>query len=140
MRIGLNLAKVQFGVRIERVGSIVQQGLRDENKLSYLVGEGIRKDTSYFKVSVDSLQNVANMFLEDFVGEQLMNQGIESDFAYTLFTKDSSYVLNSSKRFENSDNIESYPIELDGYFPIYWTAQLFWIFNLKTFTIIFWQS
>lgn len=115
LRIGLNLAKVQFSTRIETVGNIVKQGLKDENKLSYLIGQSIQKDTSYFKVSVDSLQNVANMFLEDFVNEQLVNQGIESEFSYTLFAKDSSYILNSTRVIDNSDDIDSYPIEIEGY-------------------------
>lgn len=117
LRIGLSLAKVQFDSKIERVGTVVKNSLNDENKLTYLIGEGIRKDTSFFKVSVDSLQNVGNMFLDDFVRDQLLNQGIESDFTYTLYTKDSSYVLHSTSIFDGMDNVESYPIMLEGYFP-----------------------
>ncbi|KAA2215992.1 sensor histidine kinase [Maribacter flavus] len=117
LRIGLSLAKVQFDSKIDRVGTLVANSLKEENKLTYLIGEGIRRDTSFFKVSVDSLQNVGNMFLDDFIRDQLLNQGIESDFTYTLYTKDSSYVLHSTNSFEGMDNVDSYPIDLEGYFP-----------------------
>lgn len=117
LRIGLSLAKVQFDSKIDRVGTLVANSLNEENKLTYLIGEGIRRDTSFFKVSVDSLQNVGNMFLDDFIRDQLLNQGIESDFTYTLFTKDSSYVLHSTNSFEGMDDVDSYPIDLEGYFP-----------------------
>ncbi len=117
LRIGLSLAKVQFDSKIDRVGTLVANSLNEENKLTYLIGEGIRRDTSFFKVSVDSLQNVGNMFLDDFIRDQLLNQGIESDFTYTLFTKDSSYVLHSTNTFEGMDDVDSYPIDLEGYFP-----------------------
>lgn len=117
LRIGLSLAKVQFDSKIDRVGALVANSLNEENKLTYLIGEGIRRDTSFFKVSVDSLQNVGNMFLDDFIRDQLLNQGIESDFTYTLFTKDSSYVLHSTNSFEGMDDVDSYPIDLEGYFP-----------------------
>ncbi|MDC6406835.1 MULTISPECIES: sensor histidine kinase [Maribacter] len=99
------------------MGTLVANSLNEENKLTYLIGEGIRRDTSFFKVSVDSLQNVGNMFLDDFIRDQLLNQGIESDFTYTLFTKDSSYVLHSTNTFEGMDDVDSYPIDLEGYFP-----------------------
>ncbi|TLF41577.1 sensor histidine kinase [Maribacter aurantiacus] len=117
LRIGLSLAKVQFDSKIDRVGTLVANSLNEENKLTYLIGEGIRRDTSFFKVSVDSLQNVGNMFLDDFIRDQLLNQGIESDFTYTLYAKDSSYVLHSTNTFEGMDDVDSYPIDLEGYFP-----------------------
>ncbi len=117
LRIGLNLAKVQFGTKIERVGDVVKEGLREHNRLTYLLGSAMKRDTSFFKVSVDSLENVSNMFLEDFVREQLMRQEIDSEFSYTLFSKDSSYILNSSNKLKYNEALESYPIELEGYIP-----------------------
>ncbi|ASV31252.1 sensor histidine kinase [Maribacter cobaltidurans] len=117
LRIGLNLAKVQFGTKIERVADVVKEGLREHNRLTFLMGSAMERDTSFFRVTVDSLENVSNMFLEDFIREQLMHQGIESEFSYTLFSKDSIYILNSSNKLELGEGTESYPIELEGYLP-----------------------
>ncbi len=117
LRVGLNLAKVQFGTRIDRVADVVKEGLREHNRLTYLIGSAMERDTSFFRVSVDSLENVSNMFLEDFIREQLMHQEIESDFSYTLFSKDSIFILNSSNKLELIEDTESYPIDLEGYLP-----------------------
>lgn len=115
LRIGLNLAKVQFGRKIERVADIVKEGLKDQNRLTYLLGSAMQQDTSYFSVTVDSLENVSNMFLENFVREQMIQQEIESKFSYTLFSKDSIYILNSTNKLKK--DTDSYPIELEGYLP-----------------------
>ncbi|MDC6390145.1 HAMP domain-containing sensor histidine kinase [Maribacter sp. PR1] len=116
LRIGLNLAKVQFGTRIETAAKVIKEGLEEDNKLTYLVGQAMQRDTTFFKVSIDSLENVSDFFLRDFIGEQLRQQGIESDFTYHLLAKDSSYILSSLDQFDDLDDVESYPIELEGYF------------------------
>ncbi|RRQ47756.1 sensor histidine kinase [Maribacter algicola] len=117
LRIGLSLAKVQFGTKIEKVAEVVKEGLREHNRLTFLMGSAMERDTSFFRVSVDSLEKVSNMFLEDFIREQLKYQEIESEFSYTLFSKDSVYIINSSNELELGESAVSYPIELEGYFP-----------------------
>ena len=117
LRIGLNLAKVQFNANIERVTKVVKEGLKPENKLTYLVGKALEKDTTFFTVEIDSLRDASRYFLNDYVGSQLVNNGLDSDFSYNLYSKDSLYFLSSPIEFDKSDKVESYPIELEGYFP-----------------------
>lgn len=116
LRIGLSLAKVQFESKIEKASEVIIEGLEADNKLTYLVRNAIQKDTSFFKVSVDSLQNVAHFFLEDFIADQLNDQGIESDFKYALKSSDNTYCLSSEYKFEDNGDAESFPFRLEGYF------------------------
>ncbi|MBC6999531.1 HAMP domain-containing sensor histidine kinase [Cytophaga sp. FL35] len=116
LRIGLNLAKVQFESKIEKTSTVIKSGLEVDNKLTYLVRNAIEKDTSFFKVSADSLEKVANHFLRDFIEEQLFNQGIESEFEYNLQIKGTEYALNSPSLPKTTEDLDHYPILLEGYF------------------------
>ena len=116
LRIGLNLAKVQFESKIEKTSKVIKSGLEVDNKLTYLVRNAIEKDTSFFKVSADSLEKVANHFLRDFIEEQLFNQGIESEFEYNLQIKGTEYALNSPSLPKTTEDLDHYPIMLEGYF------------------------
>ena len=117
LKIGLNLAKLQFNSNLGEVSSDISLGLERKNQLTYLIGSALREDTAYFTTSVDSIQDASRYFLNDYLTEKLVNNGIKTDFTYTLHTKDSSFYMQSPKRFEVKDNIESYPIELKGYLP-----------------------
>ena len=117
LRVGLNLAKVQFNANMERVSRGIKEGLEPENKLTYLVGSALEEDTSFFTVEIDSLQEASSHFLNDYIESQLVNNGLDSDFSFNLYSKDSVYFLSSPVTFDKSDKVESYPIELEGYFP-----------------------
>ena len=117
LRIGLNLAKLQFNAKLGNVSSDIAQGLEAENQLTFLIGSALKEDTTYFTNSIDSVQDASRYFLNDYITEKLVNNGIDTDFTYTLHSKDSSFYLQSPKRFDLDDNIESYPIELIGYLP-----------------------
>tara|TARA_R110000765_G_scaffold97995_2_gene184211 strand:+ start:2499 stop:3770 length:1272 start_codon:yes stop_codon:yes gene_type:complete len=117
LRIGLNLAKLQFNSKLGNVSSDIAQGLEPQNQLTFLIASALKEDTTYFTNSIDSVQDASRYFLNDYITEKLVNNGIDTDFTYTLHSKDSSFYLQSPKIFEVDDNIESYPIELIGYLP-----------------------
>ena len=117
LRIGLNLAKLQFNSKLGNVSSDIAQGLEPENQLTFLIASALKEDTTYFTNSIDSVQDASRYFLNDYITEKLVNNGIVTDFTYTLHSKDSSFYLQSPKIFEVDDTIESYPIELIGYLP-----------------------
>lgn len=117
LKIGLNLAKFQFNSNLGKVSNDISLGLQSKNQLTYLIGSALRKDTAYFTMSVDSVQDASRYYLKDFITEKLVENGIDTDFSYTLYTRDSSFYLQSPKRFKNDINAEFYPIELTGYLP-----------------------
>ena len=118
LRIGLNLARVQFNEKIGDAGSLIKSGLNGKNQLTVLLEKAVTKDDSYFTLGLDSLQDASRYFLKDYVTEILVQQGITTDFNFRLLTKDSLYYLKSeSVEFENKDDIIRYPIEISGYLP-----------------------
>lgn len=117
LRIGLNLAKVQFNKNIGITSQIVKEDLASENQLSFLVGRALIKDDNYFDLSLDSLQDASKYFLKDLISYRLSLNGINTDFSYRLFTRDSSYYLKSPLVFKPNTRIIKYPIELEGYLP-----------------------
>tara|TARA_R110002051_G_scaffold55112_3_gene102950 strand:- start:7235 stop:8518 length:1284 start_codon:yes stop_codon:yes gene_type:complete len=117
LRIGLNLAELQFNTKLGNVSSDIAQGMESENQLTFLIGSALKEDTSYFTYSIDSVQDASRYFLNDYITEKLVAKGIDTDFTYILHSKDSSFYLQSPKKFEIDDNIKSYPIELIGYLP-----------------------
>lgn len=117
LRIGLNLAELQFNTKLGNVSSDIAQGLESENQLTFLIGSALKEDTSFFTYSIDSVQDASRYFLNDYITEKLVLKGIDTDFTYILHSRDSSFYLQSPKKFEIDDNIKSYPIELVGYLP-----------------------
>lgn len=117
LKIGLNLAIVQFNKNIGLASQDIKQDLLTENQLSFLVGQAITNDDSYFELSLDSLQDASKHFLNDFISHRLSENGIETDFSYRLFTRDSSFYLNSPQEFKSNIDLVSFPIELEGYLP-----------------------
>ena len=117
LRVGLNLAKVQFNQKMGYAVNEIKDGLQQPNELTFLVGKAITKDSSYFKLSIDSVQDASRHFLYDFLKDQLLYQGIKTDFSYILHTNDTINYLKSPKTFSADDSLLKYPINLEGYLP-----------------------
>ncbi len=81
LSIGLNLAKVQFKSNIVVVSNQIEEQLSIENILSFLSASAMKKDTSLFTISLDSLAKVSGRFLNDYIGEELTRQGLESEYS-----------------------------------------------------------
>lgn len=118
LRIGLNLAKIQFNLKMGLTVNEIKEGLRQPNELTFLTGKAITKEDSYFKLSVDSLQAASSYFMNDFLKDKLLQQGIKTEFTYTLYSKDSTDYLKSPKYYDNENDLLRYPITLDGYLPL----------------------
>lgn len=117
LKIGLNLAKTQFNKNIGTASHDIKNDLLTENQLSFLIGQALTKDDTYFDLSLDSIQDASNRFLNDFITHRLSENGIETDFSYRLFTRDSSYYLKSPQFFNHDTEVVKYPIKIDGYLP-----------------------
>ena len=117
LKIGLNLAKVQFNKNIGIASQNIKQDLASENQLSFLVGRALINDESYFDLSLDSVQDASKNFLNDFITYRLSLNGIDTDFSYRLFSRDSTFYLKSQHIFKSDTHLVKYPIELEGYLP-----------------------
>jgi len=115
--IGLNLAKVQFNKNIAAASQNIKRDLASENELTFLVGQAITNDKSYFQLSLDSIQDASKFYLDVFINNRLSLQGIDTDFSFRLATRDSVFYLNSPHSFDKNTSIVTFPIELDGYLP-----------------------
>ena len=129
LRIGINLAKVQFSSKIGLASENIKNTLETKNKLTFLLGNAIIEDSLYFQISVDSLKDASSHFLNDFITEKLVEKGIEADFTYRLVTRDSMYYLKSPIVYERNADLVTYPIEIKGYLPSLLGADL--ILELK---------
>lgn len=118
LKIGINLASVQFNRNIGFASQDIKRDLLTENQLSFLVGQAITNDDSYFDLSLDSIQDASKRFLNDFIAHRLSENGIEADFSYRLFSRDSSFYLKSPRVFNTNIDTVTYSIELEGYLPL----------------------
>lgn len=116
LKIGLNLAKMQFQQKIEHAGLNLKEDLNNENQLSFLIAQSFI-DSKYFDLSQDSLQDASRYFLNDFIKDRLLINKINTDFAYNLYSDDKSIDLKSPVNFSSKDSIIIYPIKLEGYLP-----------------------
>ncbi|MEJ1223805.1 sensor histidine kinase [Sediminicola sp. 1XM1-17] len=117
LKIGLNLAKVQFNKNMGTAGQAIKKDLSEENELTFLIGKSLTKDDTYFNLSLDSVQSATGHFLNDFLIDRLAVNGIAADFSYQLFSRDSTDYLSSPVVFQKGDKLNSYPIALEGYLP-----------------------
>ncbi len=117
LRIGLNLASVQFDQKIGNTIVSIKEGLQEKNELTFLAGKAFTADSSYFKLSLDSVQDASRYFMNDFLNEKLLQNGIKTDFTYVIYSKDSTDYLKSPKFFDNGESILKYPFKLEGYLP-----------------------
>lgn len=116
LRIGLNLARVQFDKKIASAGTAIKTDLASENQLSFLVAQAITRD-NYFNLSKDSVQDASRYFLNDFLKQKLSESGIKTEFSYRLYTRDTLDYLQSPHRFEDESSLIYYPFSLEGYLP-----------------------
>lgn len=114
LKIGLNLARVQFNKKALAAEERIQQDLSYNNKLTFLLLNAIDKDT-YFGLSHDSIKKVSNFFLKGFLQDKLSSEGIDTEFSYRLYTRDSIDFLRSSLKTSNVDELLLYPIEIKGF-------------------------
>jgi two-component system phosphate regulon sensor histidine kinase PhoR len=117
LEIGLNLAKVQFNRNIVDAGNAIRGELSRTNQLSFLVGKALQRDSTYFKLAIDSVEDASRYFLNDFITEQLVTHGIETDFTYELYSKDTTYYLQSPMKFDSGAKLATFPVVLEGYLP-----------------------
>lgn len=129
LKIGLNLAKVQFNEKVEKAMVDIKKGLRTENELTFLLASAMQRDTSFFRTHPDSVLDASSYFLNDYVKENLVLHGIEADFIYTLMNRDSTYYLRSPKKFQIDNSTSEFPILLEGYLPT--TFEQRFVLNLK---------
>ena len=117
LRLGLNLAKVQFDQKIGNSIGDIKEGLTGKNELTFLTGKAMTDDISYFKLSLDSVQDASRFFMNDFLKEKLLQNGIKSDFSYVIYSKDSTDYLKSPRFVNNEGSMLKYPFKLEGYLP-----------------------
>lgn len=116
LRIGLNLAKVQFEQKIEKTTSDLKEDFRHKNQLSFLIAQA-HKEPDYFRLSQDSLKDASRYFINDFINDRLKFHRIDADFSYQLYSDDSLINLESPVKFDKNESIIKYPIILEGYLP-----------------------
>lgn len=116
LKIGLNLAKVQFDRKIVRVAEDIKVDLSTENQLSFLVAQAVTKD-NYFNLSDEKVKDASQHFLNDFIKESFIKHGIDTDFTYRLYARDTIDYLHSPNTFSNEEELIRYPISIEGYLP-----------------------
>ncbi len=117
LRIGLNLAKIQFNQKIGLAIHEIKNDLSQPNQLTFLVGKAITKDSIYFNLATDSIQEASRYFMNDFLKDKLLQHGIKTAFTYNLYAKDSTDYLRSPKSYGNKNDLLKYTLTLDGYLP-----------------------
>lgn len=93
----------------------IKEGLSTENELTFLLASAMQRDTSFFRTNPDSVLDASSHFLHDFLSVNLVQHGIEADFAYSLMTRDSTYYLKSPKNGYLKEQGDEFPILLEGY-------------------------
>ncbi len=116
LRIGLNLAKVQFDKKVSMAGRNIKNDLNHENQLSFLIATAISEE-KYFNIGIDSVKDASRFFLNDFLKQRLTENGVETDFNYRLYARDTTDYLYSPLKFEEDSSLLRYPIEMQGYLP-----------------------
>lgn len=118
LRIGLNLARVQFNQHIADAGNDIKQGLYGRSQLTYLLEGALERDSTRFNTGLDHMTDASRYYLQDFLREKLIDNQIDADFTFSLMTRDSSYYLGSSPSVVNNSGADIvYPLELTGYLP-----------------------
>lgn len=117
LRIGLNLAKVQFSKSMAASSQMIKKDLSTENELTFLIGKSISNDATYFSISLDSVQEASSYFLNDFLTDRLASNGITTNFSYQIISRDSTDYLRSPKVFGDKEKVNNYPVVLEGYLP-----------------------
>ena len=114
-RIGLNLAGLQFDENMKEAMAQIKEELSSKNELTYLMATSITGEEQNFNLSLDSITDASRYFLNDFVRSTLVEHGIKANFTYDLHSRDSVVYLSSPDKFDETDELLSYPISLAGY-------------------------
>jgi len=117
-RIGLNLAGLQFNQNMGEAVKEIKDDLNRRNELTFLLGSVITKDDSSFNLSRDSVQDAAIYFLDEFLKEKLLQNGIKTAYSFRLFENDSIDLLHAKNVYEQDEDVLRYPVVLDGYLPV----------------------
>lgn len=117
LRIGLSLARVQFGEHIAKAGDDIKKGLYSKSQLTYLLEGALEKDSTRFNTGLEHMTLASRYYLEDFLREKLIDNRIDADFRFSLMSRDSSFYLSSSAADRSSVSELTYPLELQGYLP-----------------------
>ena len=117
LRIGLSLAKTQFDQNISLAANDIRGGLYTRNQLSFLVGNALQQDSTYFSSSMEDITGASRYFLDDYIRGKLLDHKIEADFTYELTGKDTTYYLRSMREEAADEKALEYPVELQGYLP-----------------------
>lgn len=116
-RIGLNLAGVQFNENIAEAASDIKEDLSVKNELTFLVASAITEDNLSFNLSLDSLKDASVYFLDDYLKETLVQNGIKASYKFSLYNDASVSYLQSKDTVTKEEKLLSYPIVLEGYLP-----------------------
>jgi two-component system phosphate regulon sensor histidine kinase PhoR len=117
LKIGLNLARVQFSQKIAQAGAEIKRDLSDRNQLTYLLANALERDTSFFRTDPAQLTDASRYFLKDYLRERLLDHQLDRDFSFALMARDSSYYLQSAASPKGEPEGAVYPLELQGYLP-----------------------
>ena len=117
LRIGLNLARVQFGQHISAAGEAIKEGLYARTQLTYLLEGALEQDSTRFNSGLNHMADASRFYLEDFLREKLIDNEIDADFTFSLMTRDSSFYISSASQDRTSVTDLTYPLEIDGYLP-----------------------
>jgi two-component system phosphate regulon sensor histidine kinase PhoR len=117
LRIGLSLARVQFGEHIAQAGEDIKNGLYSKSQLTYLLEGALEKDSTRFNTGLEHMTLASRYYLEDFLREKLIDNRIDADFRFSLMSRDSSFYLSSSAADRSAVSELTYPLELQGYLP-----------------------
>ncbi|SFU29109.1 two-component system, OmpR family, phosphate regulon sensor histidine kinase PhoR [Pustulibacterium marinum] len=118
LKVGLNLARVQFNQQMLISSKYISEDLATKNDLTFLLGKAITKDDSYFTLSLDSLQDAGSHYLDDFLKERIWGNGLEADFTFQLKTRNNEVLLSSPNHVVyDPDDLILYPVRLEGYLP-----------------------
>jgi two-component system phosphate regulon sensor histidine kinase PhoR len=117
LRIGLNLARVQFGQHISAAGEAIKEGLYGRTQLTYLLEGTLEQDSTRFNSGLSHMTDASRFYMEDFLREKLIDNEIDADFTFSLMTRDSSFYISSAPLDRSSVSDLTYPLEIDGYLP-----------------------
>ncbi|MDR5589608.1 HAMP domain-containing sensor histidine kinase [Christiangramia sp. SM2212] len=116
LRIGLNLAKIQFEQKLENTSKDLKDIFGNQNELSFLIAQSYN-NKGYFSLSEDSLKEASRYYIYDIIEDRLKSNKVTTDFSFELYSKDSLIKLKSPASFKNDENLIKYPIALEGYLP-----------------------
>lgn len=130
LRIGLNLAKIQFNQKLENTSKDLKEDFGTENQLSFLIGQAYQ-NKGYFTLSKDSLKDASRHFMNDFIKDRLKHNKIATDYSFRLYSEDSLVNLESPVKLDQTEPIISYPIKLEGYLPDLLNKNLTLVLNFQ---------